>query len=157
MENKITICKAEFNDLEDILLLQKKAYLTEAAIYNDYTIPPLHQTIESIQNEFNESYILKATTIDNKLIGSIRVVIKGTNGYIGKLIVDEQFQNMGIGKKLLYEIEKIHSEKVTRLELFTGIKSEKNLHIYLHFGYKEFKREKLNENVTIVFLEKYIH
>jgi hypothetical protein len=35
--------KAQFEDLAEILSLQKLAYQSEAAICNDYTIPPLVQ------------------------------------------------------------------------------------------------------------------
>ena len=41
-----------------------------------------------------------------------------------------------------------------RFELFTGFKSEKNFHLYNKLGYKEFKQQKLNDNLVLVYLEK---
>ena len=154
MDKEIKICKAEYNDLEEILSLQKKAYLTEAAIYDDYSIPPLHQTISSIQKEFEDTYFLKAVSVDNQIIGSVRMAVKDYTGLVGKLIVDERFQNLGIGKKLLSAIESIYLSDVVRFEIFTGFSSDKNLHIYTSTGYKEFKRERLNDKVMLVYLEK---
>lgn len=41
-----------------------------------------------------------------------------------------------------------------RYELFTGFKSERNLYLYKKLGYSEFKRQPINDNLTIVYLEK---
>ncbi|WP_226991728.1 hypothetical protein [Paenibacillus sabinae] len=43
------IMQAEEADLEEILELQRKAFVVEAAIYNDYTIQPLRQTLEGTE------------------------------------------------------------------------------------------------------------
>ena len=40
------ITKALYSDLEEILALQKLAYQSEAELYDDYTIPPLTQSLE---------------------------------------------------------------------------------------------------------------
>jgi hypothetical protein len=45
-------------------------------------------------------------------------------------------------------------KEARRFELFTGHKSEKNLHLYEKLGYRVFKKVKANERLTIVFLEK---
>ena len=42
-------------DLEQILDLQKEAYASEAQIYNDFTIPPLLQTLVDLENEFESN------------------------------------------------------------------------------------------------------
>lgn len=156
MNNTINIAEARLQDLSEILALQKKAYQTEAAIYNDYTIPPLHQTMDSVEIEFRQGHMFKAVASDGRIVGSIRLVVKGDTAYIGKLIVDENYRNHGLGKKLLAVAETLVGDKVKRYELFTGFRSEKNLHIYTHAGYKEFKREQVNDGLTMIFLEKVV-
>lgn len=66
---------ASKGDLEDILSLQKLAYKSEAAIYNDYKIPPLMQTIEELRDEAKRSIILKVVE-DRKIVGSVRAYEK---------------------------------------------------------------------------------
>ncbi len=44
------ILRASIEDAEEILSLQKTAYLSEAALYNNYNIPPLKQTTDEINN-----------------------------------------------------------------------------------------------------------
>lgn len=152
MENNIKICKAELDDLEEILTLQKECYISEAEIINDFNIPPLKQTIDSIKDEYNYSVILKAV-LNHEIIGSVRGYKKDNTCYIGKVIVKPQHQNKGLGKKLLSSIEDYFSG-CEFYELFTGFKSEKNLYIYIKAGYKEFKREKISDKLTMVFLHK---
>ena len=149
---ELKIIKAEENDLEAILKLQKECYITEAEIYNDYNIAPLVQNIDTLKGEFEKSTILKAL-VDNKIIGSVRGYWDKGTLYIGKLIVDKKYQNKGIAQKLLDAIEQ-QFQGYTRVELFTGFKSLKNLYLYKKKGYKEFKRQGINDNMTMIFLEK---
>jgi hypothetical protein len=43
------ITQAEPKDAEEILLVQKSAYRSEAELYNDYDIPPLNQAVEILK------------------------------------------------------------------------------------------------------------
>ena len=43
-------------DLREILTLQKLAYQSEAEIYNDYSIPPLIQTLDKIKEDFSVQF-----------------------------------------------------------------------------------------------------
>ena len=145
------IIKAEIHDLPTILSLQKLAYQSEAELVGDYSIPPLTQTIDGITEEFNSGIILIAVDND-EIIGSVRVRFSENTLYIGRLIVTPLRQNQGIGTVLLLAAEALYPN--ARYELFTSDKSAKNLSLYIKNGYSEFKREALNENVNIVFLEK---
>lgn len=149
---EIKIFEADKTDLETILELQKECYLSEAELHDDFDIPPLKQDIESITDEYNKGVILKAV-IDNTIIGSVRGYFLNGSSYIGKLIVKNGFQNKGIGKLLMNSIESKFGYS-DRYELFTGFKSQKNLYLYNKLGYKEFKRDKISNKLTLVYLEK---
>lgn len=144
--------KATISDAEEILSLQKLAYQSEAEIYNDFNIPPLVQTLEEIKKDFGIQFLLKAV-MDEKIIASVRAHTKEGTCYIGRLIVHPDFQNQGIGTKLMVEIEKIFST-CQRFELFTGARSERNLYLYQKLGYKIFKMAKITDQTMIVYLEK---
>jgi hypothetical protein len=49
--SSITIERATKEDAAEVLKLQKEGFMFEAKLYNDYSIPPLHQTIESVLEE----------------------------------------------------------------------------------------------------------
>ena len=149
---EITIDKASIENAEEILALQKLAYISEAEILSDFTIPPLHQTLDEIRSEFEHQVFLKVK-LENKIIGSIRCFLEQGTCYIGKLIVHPDFQNRGIGTQLLLAAENQFPE-AKRYELFTSHRSEKNLHIYARNGYKLFKTKIISDRLTLVFLEK---
>ena len=98
----IEIKIAKETDLEEILQLQKIAYQSEAEIYNDFNIPPLHQTIEEVKEECKRTLFLKALKND-KIIGSVRAYRDRESCFIGKLIVHPEYQNQGVGGKLINE------------------------------------------------------
>ena len=146
------IALAEKEDLGQILELQKLAFRSQAEIYNDYSIPPLIQTLEDIEQDFLTQTYLKAV-INKKIIGSVRGYEDNNKCYIGRLIVHPAFQNQGYGTKLMAKIELIF-RNVERYEIFTGYKDEKNLYLYQKLGYKKFKLEKVHENLYFEYLEK---
>ncbi|MDP5275781.1 GNAT family N-acetyltransferase [Chengkuizengella axinellae] len=146
------IKKVEFNDLKEILQLQKLAYQSEAFLYNDFTIPPLMETIEEITQQYNRHTIFKAEQ-NGKIIGSIRGYKIDNTGYIGRIIVQPDHQNQGIGTRLIQEIEQ-HFKTCNRFELFTGHKSFKNIYLYEKLGYKKCKVIEEHERLHLVFLEK---
>lgn len=139
------------NDLEEILNLQKLAYQENAIRYNDFGIPPLKQTLDDLKKEAEGSIILKVVE-DRRIVGSVRAFEKDGSCYIGKLIVHPDYQNKGIGRKLMVAVEKCF--KGLRFELFTGHLDEKNLAFYEKLGYKRFKEEKINDTLGFVYFEK---
>lgn len=144
--------RANIQDAEEILSLQKLAYISEAEIYNDFNIPPLVQSFEQIESEFDNHIFLKVL-VDGKIIGSLRASVIDGVCTIFKVIVHPDFQNRGIGTSMIIRIEEILCES-KRFEIFTGHRSERNLYLYQKLGYKIFKTEKLTDNLNIAYLGK---
>ena len=63
------------------------------------------------------------------------------------------FGSLNLRTHLMKEIEKRFSNAEI-FELFTGKKSEKNLHIYEKLGYRPFKEEQITDKARLVFWEK---
>jgi GNAT superfamily N-acetyltransferase len=148
----VIITQATFADAAEILDLQKLAYQSEAAIYQDYTIPPLTQTLAEIKAEFCSRLFLKAVTA-GRIQGSVRASMEQGTCCIGRLIVHPTQQNRGLGAQLMREIEGRFPD-AQRFELFTGHLSERNLYLYKKLGYRPVRRDQVSEILTMVFLEK---
>ena len=145
---------ADITDAEAILDLQHLCYQSEAAIYGDDSIAPLLETLDQIKAEFERQVFLKATE-NERVVGSVRAYTENETCYIGRLIVHPDSQNQGIGTKLLLSVEATFMS-IRRFELFTGDRSQKNLALYRKLDYREFKREKMNDKLTLVCLEKQV-
>ena len=146
------IVTAQIDDAREILPLQKVAYQSEAALYDDYSLPPLVQSLEEIHAQFRDHLFLKA--VENRIIiESVRAMMKDGVCHIGRLIVHPNYQNQGIGTALMHAIEAQFPDAVC-YELFTGDKSQKNLHLYEKLGYRPFRRERQTDKVELIFLKK---
>lgn len=148
----LIIKKAQKEDLKTILELQYLAYRSEAKLFPNSLIPPLTQTLDEIEDEFQKGMILKAVDKDDTIIGSVRAYLENGTVYIGKLMVHPENQKKGIGTKLLLEIEKEYPKQ--RYELFTSTRSVSNIRLYERLGYKIFKEATISEELQFVYLEK---
>jgi ribosomal protein S18 acetylase RimI-like enzyme len=150
--SSLIITPALLADALEILDLQKLAYQSEAALNDDYSIPPLTQTLPEWEADFQRQVYLKATR-DGTIVGAVRGYEQIGTCFIGRLIVHPDCQNRGIGTQLLCAIE-AHFNTVQRYELFTSERSTRNLYLYQKLGYHIFRTEPLTAKVTIVYLEK---
>jgi ribosomal protein S18 acetylase RimI-like enzyme len=140
-------------DLAKILELQKICYRENAARYNDRTIQPLTQSIEDLGKEFGEQVFLKIE-MEDRIIGSVRAFGENDVCHIGKLIVHPDYQNRGVGTELMIEIERRFC-RAGKYELFTGHRDDKNIHLYKKLGYTVFDEKVINDNLTMIYMEKY--
>jgi ribosomal protein S18 acetylase RimI-like enzyme len=171
--NDLTITQAVREDLPAILDVQKKAFLEVVRTFHLKSLPAIEQTLESLVEEFEHGIILKAFLVstlrssklldtglrpcdddDVIIVGSVRAYQKDDTCYIGRLVVLPEYQNQGIGKALMREIENQYKKMVKRYALFTGESDPRNRYLYDQLGYKPYKTKKLDDEITMVYLEK---
>lgn len=149
---EILIGPATAGEAEAILKLQYLCFQQEAALYDDYSLAPLTQTLSSLLLEYDSHRIL-AARLGNEVIGSARAIARDGTCYIGRVIVHPRLQKRGIGKRLVEAIER-EFPGVQRYELFTGDRSEGNLRFYAGLGYVPFRTAAINDVVKLVYMEK---
>lgn len=147
------IVKAEQQDLRKILDLQYIAYQGEANLLNNPHIPPLTQTLEEVQQEFETGIFLKVLDENNTIVGSVRAYSQNGTLYIGKLIVHPDWQGQGIGTRLLSKLEREYPHK--RYELFTSSKSIRNIKLYERLGYAVCEEQNISAGLSFVYLHKH--
>jgi ribosomal protein S18 acetylase RimI-like enzyme len=147
-----TITLAEIDDAEAILGLQKRAYESEAKLYNDWSIPPLTQSLDSLKAEILAGGVLKYSQ-GKAIIGSVRASLQDGKCEIGRLIVAPEFQGQGIGSALLAAIE-ARFPNAQCFALFTGSRSAGNIRLYRRHGYEIVTTKALSPAVTLVFMSK---
>ena len=92
---------AKESDAEDILKLQYAAYQSEAALHDDFNIPPLTQSLEELKAEFKTKVILKIEE-NGELLASGQASLEPGCCHIGRMAVWPQYQGKGIGSKLCF-------------------------------------------------------
>jgi ribosomal protein S18 acetylase RimI-like enzyme len=146
------VTPASIADSAAILALQKLAYQSEAALYNDFNLPPLVETLEDFRSQFTSRVVLKAVD-QGKIVGSVRGRQDGETCHVGRLVVHPDYRRQGIGTQLMDQIEASFAV-APRFELFTGHRSAHALRLYECLGYRVFKQEPVHERLLLVFLEK---
>lgn len=146
------IMPAVSGDIEELLIVQKLAYQSEAERYDNHDIPPLKETFSELIDQFSTHIFLKAVS-QGKIIGAVRAFENNGTCHIGRLAVHPDMQNKGIGTALMKEIEKYYRPE--RFELFAGSKSSKNIRLYQKLGYNIFKTAKYGcGKIEIFYMEK---
>ncbi|WP_055482941.1 GNAT family N-acetyltransferase [Sphaerimonospora mesophila] len=146
----VDIERAAPGDAGEILTLQRAAYVTEAQLYGDPFLPPLVETVEQVRKVIDGGVVLKATE-GARLVGSVRGQLSGSTCLVARLIVAPDRQGQGIGGGLLAALHEAVPE-ATAFDLFTGHLSEGNLRLYRRLGYRETRRERVQDHLTLVHL-----
>jgi ribosomal protein S18 acetylase RimI-like enzyme len=146
------IVDASPDDAEAILALQKLAYASEARRYDDWTIPPLVETLDSVRRGIAQHVVLKAI-VEGRLAGTVRGVVKDGMCEVCRFSVDPALQRRGIGSALLVAIEQRFTG-IEAFELFTGNRSVENLRLYHRHGYRVTRTKVLSPDVSLVYLRK---
>ncbi|MFJ4692482.1 GNAT family N-acetyltransferase [Streptomyces sp. NPDC088766] len=143
-------------DAEQIFRLQYLCFQGEAALYGNYRIAPLVQTLDSVRQELASDCVYVAR-LGEEVVGSVRgTVTEDGAASIGRLCVHPRLQGHGIGARLLRAAESALAEErgATRFRLFTGHRSESNLRLYRRVGYRTVGTSQGSDGVPMIVLEK---
>lgn len=157
MGMSVTISAAAEQDAEQIFRLQYLCFQSEAALYGNYRIDPLVQTLDSVRAEVASDCVFVAR-LGDEVVGSVRGrVTEDGSAAIGKLCVHPRLQGHGIGARLLRAAEAALADErgATSFRLFTGHRSEGNLRLYRRVGYQTVGTAEGGEDgVPMIVLEK---
>ena len=156
MGMSVTISVATEQDAEQIFRLQYLCFQSEAALYGNYRIDPLVQSLDSVRQEVAADCVYVAR-LGEEVVGSVRGrVTEDGSASIGKLCVHPRLQGHGIGARLLRAAEAaLEGERGAKLfRLHTGHRSEGNLRLYRKVGYEAVGTSQGNDGVPMIVLEK---
>ncbi|MFB7494802.1 GNAT family N-acetyltransferase [Streptomyces sp. NPDC056161] len=156
MGMSVTISAATERDTEQIFRLQYLCFQSEAALYGNYRIDPLVETLDSVREEVAADCVFVAR-LGDEVVGSVRGTISEDGAAaIGKLCVHPRLQGHGIGARLLRAAEAALAEErgATTFRLQTGHRSESNLRLYRRVGYQRVGTSEGSDGVPMIVLEK---
>lgn len=137
----------------EILTVQHAAYVTEAQLYDDPHIVPLHDTVEDVCGAVAAGQVLVARE-GSRVVGAVRGVVDGAVCTVGRLVVAPDMRGRGIGSALLAAVEARDAGRVERFVLFTGHRSAGNLRLYRGAGYVDTHVVAVTDTLSLVHLEK---
>jgi predicted N-acetyltransferase YhbS len=141
MGMSVTISVATERDAEQIFRLQYLCFQSEAALYGNYRIDPLVQSLDSVRAEVTGDCVFVAR-LGDEVVGSVRGTTDddGTAA-IGKLCVHPRLQGHGIGARLLRAAE-------------GALADERGVRLYRRVGYQAVGTSEGDDGVPMIVLEK---
>ena len=122
-------------DAGELLTLQLACWVDEAQTNDTLDIPALLEDVDDVR-----AWIGTWTTLvvhaGHRLVAAVRGRLSGDTWDIGRLMVAPDLRGLGLGRWLLQQAEAAAPPEATRLALFTGVGSERNLRMYRRAGYR---------------------
>ena len=136
---------------EKVLSVQIPSYKVEAEIIGSYDIPPLKDTVETLQNcgEIFFGYFL-----DDQLCGVVSVKEDKGEIDIHRLIVHPTHFRKGIAQELLNFISS--KSNVGILKVATGSNNTPAVRFYEKNGFEKVKEVRVNPKITLSYFGKNI-
>lgn len=134
---------------EYVLNIQMPSYKVEAEIIGSYEIPPLKDTVDTLQQcgEIFFGYYL-----DEELCGVVSVKEENDEVDIHRLIVHPTHFRKGIAQRLLNFL--VSYSKVGTIKVATGSKNTPAVRFYEKNGFEKVKEITVNKKLSLTYFEK---
>lgn len=151
---EIVVSPVTEQDLGELLTLQRAAFVTEAQVVGNISIPPLTETISEIRHELRSGVLIIKVTVGHRIVGSGRGKTRGKAFEISRMAVAPDMQSRGIGRRILTELESLAPEGTEKLTLYTGAASLRNRSLYERAGYEFDRIEEASFGNALVHMVK---
>ncbi|GEL06359.1 GNAT family N-acetyltransferase [Rummeliibacillus stabekisii] len=148
MIKEIDMTKSKFAN--EVLNVQLLSYKVEAELIDFYELPPLKDTVESLQQSGETFY---GFYIKEELSGIISIKIEEGVMDIHRLFVHPKHFRKGIARELLDFIQSIRKEFQTII-VSTSSKNAPAINFYKKNGFVELKEMMVDGGLTLTMLEK---
>jgi GNAT superfamily N-acetyltransferase len=138
---------------EEVLNIQIPSYEVEAEIIDFYELPPLKDTVETLQ-QCKETFF--GYYLNEELCGAISIKAEEDIIDIHRLMVHPKHFRKGIAKVLLDFIEN-NTEGFETIIVSTGTKNIPAVTFYLKNGFSKTKETRVVERLTLTSFKKEIY
>ncbi len=141
--NILEIKKATIQYLENLTITMTEAFADDILLYGEppYGNDPVSEIVKEIKN--NQCFVF---IYNNEIIGGMYLVKMSKNEYrLKRIWLSRCKQNIGIGSKLLKEIE-LMIIGAKKIALDTPYRSYRNQYFYEKNGYKKIGEKRIESN-----------
>lgn len=148
----LAILPATTEQAPAILALQKRAFEREARLCDNWQIPPMTETLETVLEHIVSATVLTAW-IGPQLVGAARGILSGDVCAIRGVCIEPAHQGQRIGTTLLAAIEQAHPT-ASRFELTTNTTMAGNVRFYERHGYRITELKPFSDKIILACMSK---
>lgn len=154
----LKVVKISSDMAQEVLGMQKSAFMPLLEKYQDYNISPAMENKETIIEKINrtntDTYLF---VYDKTNVGCVRIANIEERVYkISNLCIMPEFQNKGIAQLAISQIESLYPQ-AKKWCLATIMEEVGNCHLYEKIGYIRTQESHIiNETMTIIGYEKFV-
>jgi Predicted acyltransferase len=153
---ELEIRRVGVEDAGELLTLRYAAFVSEAQVLGDPSIPPLTQSLEELVEDLQrEDVITLGAWSGHRLVGSIRILLEGSKATLGRFAVAPDMQGQGVGTQLMFAVAGALPEGTEELWVFTAQDSVQNIAMYSKHGYS-YEYDQRTGDLTYAYLRKII-
>jgi ribosomal protein S18 acetylase RimI-like enzyme len=144
-----TATRADIRELYD---LQLRAFESEAEMIGSRNVPALLETWEHSLADFDNWTVLVRRDGSGRIFGAVRYRMEDGRVEIGRLMVAPERRRQGVASDLMRAVEERTGARV--FELYTCTKSWINLRLYEKLGYRTFREERGEKDLSFAYMRK---
>ena len=153
-QDELDIHRVADEDAGELMTLRRAAFVSEAQLIGDPSIPPLTQTLGELRDDLGRPDVVTlGAWFGHRLVVSIRVLLEGPKATLGRFAVAPDLQGHGIGTRLLQGIAGYLPDGTQEVWIFTSRDSVQNIAMYTRRGY-EYQHDQTAGDLTYAYLRK---
>ncbi len=139
-------------DIRELYDLQLLAFESEAEMIGSRNVPALMETFAHSRADFDNWTVLLRRDGAGRIIGAVRYRKTDDCVEIGRLMVAPDARRQGVASELMRAVETRTQERT--FELYTCTKSWINLRLYEKLGYRTYKEERGEHDLSFAYMRK---
>lgn len=140
----------DFETAQKVWDIQIPAYNAEAELIHFWDLPPLKETVSSLQ-QCGE--IFYGGFINSQLAGAVSFKTTEQQLHIHRLMVHPHFFRQGVARSLLHHVEQLAGGKKAII-VSTGTNNSPAVQLYKQCGFTEVKKIITKEGLSLTFFTK---
>lgn len=145
---------AKEKDIRELFDLQLRAFESEAEMIGSRNVPALMESLEENRADFRNWTVLVKRNDEGRIIGAVRFREESDHIEIGRVMVAQEYRNRGVAIGLMTAVEELTQAKT--FELYTCTKSYININLYEKLGYRIYKEEQGDRDLSFAYMRKTI-
>lgn len=145
----VRLSRTKLEEAEQLLEIQKKAFVDDLLKYQDHEGSPVNEPIERLRKKI-ELFLYYTIWLNDEIIGGIDIRDLGDGKFrLNRIFISPEYQGKGLGTQVMQLIE-VEFPRAVQWSLDTPYLNIKNHHFYEKLGYIKVGEHEITEKLRLI-------